>query len=61
MARLHFTRQVHCTKHNEEVTEEDSRKIDEKDSTLSPYQDIGGNVRVFEMEPLQVGHGCEVL
>ena len=33
MARLRFTRQIHCTKDNEEVTEEDSRKIDVKGST----------------------------
>ncbi len=33
VARLRFTRQIHCTKGNAEVTEEDSRKIDPKDST----------------------------
>ncbi len=33
MARLRFTKRIHCTKDNEEVTEEDSHKIDAKDST----------------------------
>ena len=33
MARLCFTRRIHCTKDNKEVTGEDSRKIDQKDST----------------------------
>ena len=33
VARLRFTRQIHCTKDNVEVTEEDSHKIDPKNST----------------------------
>ena len=33
VARLRFTRQVHCTKDTVEVTEEDSRKIELKNST----------------------------
>ncbi len=33
MARLRFIRQIVCTEDNEEVTEEDSRTIDETDST----------------------------
>ena len=33
VARLRFTRQIDCTKDNVEVTEEDSRKIDPKNST----------------------------
>ena len=33
VARLRFTRQVHCTKDSGEVTGEESHKIDSKDST----------------------------
>jgi hypothetical protein len=33
VARLRFARQIHGAKGNAEVTEEDSRKIDPKDST----------------------------
>ncbi len=33
VARLRFTRQIHCTKGKAEVTEEDSHKIYLKDST----------------------------
>ena len=32
-ARLRFSKQIHGTENNEEVTKGDSRKIDEKDST----------------------------
>ncbi len=33
VARLRFTGQIHCTQGNAEVTEEDSHKINSKDST----------------------------